>query len=247
MVQHDFVQPCCNILLQLALWIKCLHVTPLMKLQLRWQYVITILLKRTSQHGSIACRRFGVKSWRNPLSIIHTHTEARACAGTLELGTFFEYLKVPLHCYFYCSPSGGRCNIVFSFIIPYFFFIHPLLFTTASTTISLSFYIYKFKSFWKGGGKRKRDKTVLKAIRKLNSVSLNDGVAVIKVKVLQGMLLKLGIAKNSIFQCHFEVLRILSYVNSYREFRVTVSTKCWNGCNLVCVCVCARASPRNKC
>jgi hypothetical protein len=45
---------------------------------------------------------------------------------------------------------------------------------------------------------------VLKAIRKLNSVSQNDGVAAIKVRVLQGMLLKQGTAKNSIFQCHFE-------------------------------------------
>jgi hypothetical protein len=50
---------------------------------------------------------------------------------------------------------------------------------------------------WRGG-ERERDKTVLKAIRKLNSVSQKDGVAAIKVRVLQGMLLKRRIEKKKI-------------------------------------------------
>lgn len=95
-VQHDFVQPCCKILLQLALWIKCLHATPLMKLQLQWQYVITILLKRTSQHVSIAYRRHGVKSWRSP-SRSHTHTHTGAHAQALRNWEHFSNIwKSPI-------------------------------------------------------------------------------------------------------------------------------------------------------
>lgn len=72
-----------------------------------------------------------------------------------------------------------------------------------------------------------RDETVLKAIPKLNFVTQNNRVAVIKGRVLWGILLKQRIAKNSIFQCHFEVLSVQSIVYScdlfsYSQINVVV-------------------------
>jgi hypothetical protein len=66
----------------------------------------------------------------------YTHTQwARTHTHTPELGTFFEYPNS------YCSPDGGRFDIVFSFFThPSSIFIYPLRFTTMSTTIPLSFY-----------------------------------------------------------------------------------------------------------